>query len=150
MFLFFVKLAKYTPIAQNIYDHHHCKMAATSTKPDTPSSVDEYILAFPPNVQKALADLRRAVAEAAPGASEAIKYGMPTFVLEGNLVHFAAFKNHIGFYSVPTGEPAFTEDFAPYKTANGSIQFPLNKPMPLALVRKIVAYRVEENRRKNS
>ncbi|WP_259015190.1 iron chaperone [Emticicia fluvialis] len=111
-------------------------------------NIDEFISWFPPEVQKILQNIRNLVHELAPEATEAIKYAMPTFVLNGNLVHFAAFKNHIGFYPAPTGTAAFKEDLAPYKTGKGSIQFQLNEPIPYDLIRKIVLFRVEENRKK--
>jgi uncharacterized protein YdhG (YjbR/CyaY superfamily) len=108
-------------------------------------NVDEYIRSFPPDVQKILEQLRKTIREVAPEADEAISYGMPTFKLNGNLVHFAAFKSHIGFYPTPSGIEAFEKELAPYKHAKGSVQFPINKPVPLDLVRKIVKYRVKES-----
>ena len=96
-------------------------------------------------VQAILQQIRRAVHEVAPEATEAIAYGMPTFKLHGNLVHFAAFKNHIGFYPVPSGIEAFQEELAAYKQGKGSVQFPLNRPMPYDLIRRIVEFRVREN-----
>ena len=109
-----------------------------------PKTVDEYIANFPPDVQKRLGDVRQAIREAAPKAEEAIKYQIPTFVLNGNLVHFGAFKTHIGFYPTPAGIERFKKELARYETAKGSVQFPLDKPMPLALIRKIVKTRVKE------
>ncbi len=109
-----------------------------------PQTIDEYIAGFPPDVRQILEQVRRAIREAAPDAQEAIKYRMPTFVLNGNLVHFAAYKNHIGFYPTPTGIAAFRKELALYKSAKGSVQFPLDQPMPLKLIRRIVAFRVEE------
>ena len=108
------------------------------------ADIDAYIASFPEDVQAALREIRGAVKEIIPQATEAIKYDMPTFVLHGNLVHFAAFKKHIGFYGAPTGVAAFAEDFAGCKTGRGSVQFPLSEPMPLGLVRKIVHYRVQQ------
>jgi uncharacterized protein YdhG (YjbR/CyaY superfamily) len=108
-------------------------------------TIDEYISSFPPNIQKMLEQLRDAIKEIAPEAEETISYGMPTFKLNDNLVHFAAFKNHIGFYPTPSGIDAFSEELAPYKHAKGSVQFPIDKPIPFDLVRKIVQYRVKEN-----
>jgi uncharacterized protein YdhG (YjbR/CyaY superfamily) len=93
-------------------------------------------------------DIRRTIREAAPDAQEAISYQMPTFKLNGNLVHFAAFKNHIGFYPMPSGTEAFKKEISIYKSGKGSIQFPLDKPMPLSLIKKIVKYRVKENQKK--
>jgi uncharacterized protein YdhG (YjbR/CyaY superfamily) len=112
-----------------------------------PTTIDEYIADFPPNVQEILQKVRATIKAAAPGAEEAIKYQMPTFVLKGNLVYFGAFKKHIGFYPVPTGIEAFEEDLAPYKTGKGSIQFPFDKPIPYDLITKVVVFRVEENLR---
>jgi len=112
--------------------------------------IDSYIAGFPEDIQKRLEQVRATIRKAAPKAEEAIKYAMPTFVLQGNLVHFAAFKNHIGFYPAPTGMAAFKKDLAPYKTGKGSVQFPLDKPMPLALITRIVKMRVQENLAKKS
>lgn len=112
---------------------------------EVPQNVDEYIAAFPANVQKVLQQVRTTVKKAAPGAEEIISYAMPAFRLKGNLVYFAAFKSHIGFYSLPSGNAAFKKELANYKTGKGSIQFPLDKPMPLALITQIVKFRVEEN-----
>ena len=107
--------------------------------------IDSYIADFPEDIQKRLEQVRATIKKAAPKAEEAIKYAIPTFVLHGNLVHFAAFKNHIGFYPAPTGMKAFEKDLAPYKQGKGSVQFPLDKPMPLALITKIVKMRVAES-----
>lgn len=118
------------------------------TKEQTISTIDEYIAAFPAGVQKKLQEMRAAIKAAAPKASEKISYQMPTFVLNGNLVHFAAFKNHLGFYPVPTGIDKFKKELAAYKTSKGAVQFPLDKPLPLALIRRIVKFRVAENLKK--
>lgn len=118
------------------------------TKEQTISTIDEYIAAFPVEVQKKLQEMRAAIKAAAPNASEKISYQMPTFVLNGNLVHFAAFKNHLGFYPVPTGIDKFKKELAAYKTSKGAVQFPLDKPLPLALIRRIVKFRVAENLKK--
>jgi uncharacterized protein YdhG (YjbR/CyaY superfamily) len=109
------------------------------------SQIDEYIRKTPENVQEILQTLRRIIQEEAPEAQEAFSYQMPTFVLNGNLVHFAAFKNHIGFYPVPSGITAFQEELAPYKQGKGSVQFPLDQPLPYDLIRRIVRFRVAEN-----
>jgi uncharacterized protein YdhG (YjbR/CyaY superfamily) len=110
-------------------------------------TVDEYIAAFPKNVQDILEELRRVIRESAPDAEEAINYGIPTFKLNGgNMVHFAAFKSHIGFFPTPTAIVAFKKELSGYKTSKGTIQFPLDKPIPFDLIRKIVKFRVEENR----
>ncbi len=108
-------------------------------------TIDEYISMFPEDVRSILNTLRQTVKENAPEAEEAIKYQMPTYVLHGNLVHFAAFKNHIGFYPTPTGTEAFRKELAPYKTSKGSIRFPIDQPLPLPLIRRIVKFRVKEN-----
>jgi len=109
------------------------------------NSIDEYIGTFPQEIQILLEQVRATIKQAAPEAEEAIKYAMPTFVLNGNLVHFAAFKNHIGFYPVPSGIEAFKKELSVYKGAKGSVQFPLDKPMPLKLISEIVKFRVNEN-----
>jgi uncharacterized protein YdhG (YjbR/CyaY superfamily) len=111
-------------------------------------SIDEYIAAFPAEVQKRLQEIRSVIKSAAPQATEKISYQMPTFHLNGNLVHFAAFKNHIGFYPVPSGIEAFKRELSKYAQGKGSVQFPLDEPLPLALIRKIVKFRVAENLKK--
>lgn len=111
----------------------------------TPNSIDEYIAGFPPDVQEILEKIRATIKKAAPDAQEAIKYQMPTFVLNGNLVHFAAFKKHIGFYPVPSGIEKFKKELSLYKGAKGSVQFPLDQPIPFTLISKIVKFRVKEN-----
>lgn len=113
--------------------------------PQKPATIDEYIASFPNDAQVVLEEMRAAIKAVAPEASEKISYGMPTFYLNGNLVHFAAFTNHIGFYPIPTGLEAFKKELAKYKTGKGSVQFPLDKPIPLALIKKIVKFRVKEN-----
>lgn len=111
-----------------------------------PSNIDAYIATFPKEVQAVLQQIRDKIKEIAPEAEETISYDMPTFNLYGTyLVYFAAFKKHIGMYSVPTGHPDFEEEFAHYKTGSGSIQFPLNKPMPWELIERIVKHRIQEN-----
>ena len=113
------------------------------------NNIDEYIETFPQHIQKLLNQMRTTIAKAAPKAEEAIKYAIPTFILNGNLVHFAAFKNHIGFYPAPEGIEAFKKEVAPYEAGKGSLQFPLDKPLPLGLVTKIVKYRVKQNMEKS-
>lgn len=108
-------------------------------------SIDEYIATFPPDIQDILQSLRATIRAAAPDASEKISYQMPTFYLEGNLVHFAAYRNHIGFYPAPRGIEAFREELARYKGAKGSVQFPISEPLPLDLIARIVAFRVQDN-----
>lgn len=111
-------------------------------------SIDEYILQFPPEIQEILKTLRKVIKEAAPEAEEKISWQMPTFVLYGNLVHFAAHKNHIGFYPAPSGIEAFKHELSEYKGAKGSVQFPINRPLPYELISRIVKFRVEENTKK--
>jgi uncharacterized protein YdhG (YjbR/CyaY superfamily) len=111
----------------------------------TPRNIDEYIAGFPQDVQDILEEIRTTIRKVAPEAEETIKYRMPTFTLKGNLVHFAAFKNHIGFYPVPTGIEAFKEELSQYKGGKGSVQFPLDKLIPLDLISRIVKFRVKEN-----
>jgi len=113
-------------------------------------TMDEYISQFPQNVRGILEQLRKVIRESAPEAEETINYGIPTFRLNGNLVHFAAFKNHIGFYPTPSAVVAFKKELTPFKQAKGSIQFPLDKPIPFDLVKKIVKFRVKENESKKS
>ena len=112
------------------------------------TTIDQYISGFPTEIQILLEQVRATIREAAPDAKEAIKYAMPTFVLNGNLVHFAAFRNHIGFYPVPSGIVAFKEELSAYKNGKGSVQFPFNRPLPLDLIARIVEFRVKENRSK--
>jgi uncharacterized protein YdhG (YjbR/CyaY superfamily) len=112
------------------------------------TSIDDYIATFPKDTQKILREIRSTIKAAAPDATEKISYQMPTFFLEGNLVHFAAFKNHIGFYPVPSGIEAFKKELSVYEGGKGSVQFPLDQPMPLKLISKIVKYRVAENLKK--
>jgi uncharacterized protein YdhG (YjbR/CyaY superfamily) len=111
----------------------------------TYQSIDEYIALFPEEIQKKLLDIRSTIKASAPEAEEKISYQMPTFFLKGNLVHFAAHKNHIGFYPTPSGIQAFAKELSLYETSKGAVQFPLDKPFPLDLVSKIVKFRVEEN-----
>ena len=108
-------------------------------------TIDEYIGAFPEDVQHILNELRQTIKEAAPEAQETINYQIPTFTLNGNLVHFAAFEKHIGFYPTPSGMEAFKQELSRYKGAKGSVQFPIDEPLPLPLIRRIVEYRVKEN-----
>jgi uncharacterized protein YdhG (YjbR/CyaY superfamily) len=117
-------------------------------KTSQPKDIDEYIAAFPPRVQKLLQQIRDIVRKAAPDAREAIKYQMPTFVLGQNLVHFAAFQKHIGFYPTPSAIKGFSSELAGYVWAKGSVQFPLEKVIPMPLIRRMVEFRVEEVRQK--
>ncbi len=115
------------------------------TDQTAPTTIDEYIANFPKDVQKILKKIRATIREAAPGAEETIKYRMPTFLLNGNLVYFAAFKNHIGFYPIPTGIEKFKKELSVYEQGKGSVQFPLDKPIPYDLITRIVKFRVKEN-----
>ncbi len=112
------------------------------------TSIDEYIATFPEEIRVILEELRATIKAAAPDAEEKISYQMPTFALKGNLVHFAAFKHHIGFYPAPRGIEAFKDELAGYKGAKGSVQFPIDKPLPLKLISRIVKFRVDENLKK--
>lgn len=121
-------------------------MAATSGPTAHAATIDEYIAPFPEDVKEKLQELRQTIRDVAPDAEEAIKYGIPTFVLHGNLVHFGGFKNHVGFYHGATNvEAAFQEQLARYKKSKGTIQFPLSEPLPLPLIRQMVEFRVREN-----
>jgi uncharacterized protein YdhG (YjbR/CyaY superfamily) len=109
------------------------------------STIDEYVLNFPPESRKVLQQIRTVVKKAVPDAEETISYAIPTFKLNGvNLVHFALFKNHIGFYATPTGHDRFKHELLKYKQGKGSVQFPLDKLMPLELIAKIAQFRAEE------
>jgi len=113
--------------------------------PSAPKNIDEYIAPFPQDVQVILEKIRSTIKQAAPDAEETISYRMPTFTLKGNLVHFAAFKKHIGFYPAPTGIEQFQKELSVYKGAKGSVQFPFDKPIPFDLISRIVKFRVQEN-----
>jgi len=115
------------------------------TDQTAPKTIDEYIAGFPDDVQEILEKIRMTIRKAAPDAEETIKYQMPTFTLKGNLVHFAAFKKHIGLYPAPTGIEKFQKELSVYEGAKGSIRFPLGKPIPFDLISKIVKFRVKEN-----
>ncbi|MEJ1242014.1 DUF1801 domain-containing protein [Chryseolinea sp. T2] len=114
------------------------------------TNIDEFIAAFPPATQEKLRKMRETIRKAAPAATEEIKYGIPTFVLNGNLVHFAGYQHHIGFYPAPSGIVEFRKELAPYESAKGSVKFPLDKPLPLSLISQIVKFRVAENMAKRS
>jgi uncharacterized protein YdhG (YjbR/CyaY superfamily) len=111
-------------------------------------NTDEYIGRFPQEVQEILQELRQTIKQAAPQAKEKISYQLPTFDLHGNLVHFAAFKNHIGFYPTPSGIEAFKDELSPYESSKGAVKFPIDQPLPLELIGRIVKFRVEENQKK--
>jgi len=114
-------------------------------KQAAPATIDEYIAGFPPEVRRLLRQVRAAIRKAAPRAEEKISYQIPTFFLHGNLVHFGAFKNHIGFYPAPMGLKEFEKELSKYEGAKGSVRFPLDQPMPLGLITKIVKFRVRKN-----
>lgn len=111
----------------------------------TDPRIDKYIANFPNEVQEILEKIRATIREAAPDAEETISYQMPTFRLNGNLVHFAAYKKHIGFYPAPSGIEKFKKELAAYQSAKGSVQFPLDRPIPYELIGKIVTFRAREN-----
>lgn len=113
-----------------------------------PASIDTYIAGFPMETQLILKKIRSTISDAAPQATETINYQIPTFTFNGNLVHFAAFKNHIGFYPTPSGMTAFAKELSAYKGAKGSVQFPLDQPIPYDLIARIVRFRVKENEQK--
>jgi len=113
------------------------------------SDIDTYISSFPEEIQKILGELRATIRKAAPEAKETINYGMPTFSLKGNLVHFAAFKNHIGFYPTPSGIESFKKELSVYEGAKGSVKFPIDKPLPFDLISEIVKFRVKETLQKS-
>jgi uncharacterized protein YdhG (YjbR/CyaY superfamily) len=110
-----------------------------------PNNINEYIAGFPKNIQEILEKLRTTIKKAAPEAEEVISYGMPAFKLNGLLVFFAAHKNHIGFYPTPSGIEAFKKELAAYEGVKGSVQFPIEKPLPLGLITKIVKFRAKGN-----
>jgi uncharacterized protein YdhG (YjbR/CyaY superfamily) len=114
-------------------------------KKDAPKSIDEYIAGFPQDIRKTLETIRETIRSAAPDAEEKISYQMPTFTLKGNLVHFAVYKTHIGFYPTPSGIEQFRQELSAYDCAKGTVRFPLIKPIPLELISRIVQFRVMEN-----
>ena len=122
-------------------------MISTKNKFET---IDEYIKIFPKDVQNLLKSVRQTIKKAAPKAEETINYQIPTFKLNGNLVHFAAFKNHIGFYPGSKAIEIFSKDLKEYKTSKGAIQFPIDRRIPTSLIRKIVEHRVKINSAKKS
>lgn len=115
------------------------------TDQKAPKNIDEYIAAFPRDVQEIMEKIRSTIGKAAPAAEEKISYQLPTFTLKGNLVHFGAFKKHIGFYPTSTGVKKFKKELSVYAGAKGSVRFPLDKPIPFALIGKIVKFRATEN-----
>jgi uncharacterized protein YdhG (YjbR/CyaY superfamily) len=118
------------------------------TDPALPKDIDDYIARFPRDVQETLQQVRRTIRKAAPDAEETIKYQIPTFTLHGNLVHFAAYEKHIGVYPAPRGNPKFKDILSGYEGGKGTVRFPLDKPIPLDVIGKIVKFRVEENLKK--
>lgn len=122
--------------------------AAAQSGKEAANVIDEYIARFAPHIQEKLSEIRRIIREAAPDAMEKISYQIPTYDLYGNLVHFAGYEHHIGFYPGSSGIARFKDELAMYKSARGSVQFPLDQPLPAALIRSIVRFRVEENRKK--
>jgi uncharacterized protein YdhG (YjbR/CyaY superfamily) len=114
-------------------------------KMSKPNDIEDYIAGFPASTQTILKQIRSTIKKAAPNAEEVISYGMPAYKLNGMLVFFAGYKNHIGFYATPNGHKAFKKELSVYKQGKGSVQFPIDEPMPLGLIIKIVKYRVKEN-----
>lgn len=110
-----------------------------------PANIDEYIAGFPKDIQALLQKVRTTIRDAAPEAEETISYAIPTFKLNGNLVHFAAFKSHIGFYPTPGGIEEFEKELSVYKQGKGSVQFPVDEPLPLSLITRMVKFRVKKN-----
>lgn len=115
------------------------------TDPSAPRTMDEYIAGFPKEIQEILQEIRKTIRKAAPAAKETIKYKMPTYTLNGNLIYFAAFKNHIALYPAPKGTAKFNKELAAYRGAKSSVRFPLDKPIPFDLVSQIVKLRVKDN-----
>lgn len=114
-------------------------------KRSSAATIDEYVTEFPPETREGLEEVRALIKTAAPEATETISYAIPTFDLNGHLVHFAGYERHIGFYPGPSGIAAFKDELKPYKSAKGSVQFPLDRPLPMDLIRRMVEYRVAEN-----
>jgi uncharacterized protein YdhG (YjbR/CyaY superfamily) len=112
------------------------------------ANIDEYIASFPKEVQPLLQQMRKTIIAAAPKAAEVISYGMPAYKYKGMLVYFAGYEKHIGFYATPTGHEAFKKELSIYKTGKGSVQFPLDKALPVSLIKKIVQFRVKQNEEK--
>lgn len=115
-----------------------------------PRTIDEHIESHPPETKRLLQELRALIREAAPDAVETISYGIPTFDQNGHLVHFAGHRSHIGFYPTDQGVEAFAAELAGYKTTKGSVHFPLDRPLPADLIRRIVVFRVEQNTRRTA
>jgi uncharacterized protein YdhG (YjbR/CyaY superfamily) len=115
---------------------------------ETYKTIDEYIACFPPDVQNTLIEIKNLIKKEAPDAAEKISYGMPTFYLNGNLVHFAAFKDHYGFFPTPTGIDEFEKELAPYRTGKGTLRFALDEPLPWNIIKKVIRFRIKENLQK--
>jgi uncharacterized protein YdhG (YjbR/CyaY superfamily) len=115
---------------------------------DAPKDIDDYIAGFPKDIREILQKVRTTIRKAIPDAQEAIKYQIPTFVLNGNVVHFAAFKEHIGFYPAPQGIETFKKELAKYDGSKGTVRFPYNRPIPYGLIGRIAKYRARVNREK--
>jgi uncharacterized protein YdhG (YjbR/CyaY superfamily) len=134
--------------------HRPCQTTDAQVIPmprSTAATIDEYIAGFPAETQAALEEMRALIAASAPGATETISYAIPTFDLNGrHLVHFAGYAKHVGFYPIPSAMTAFAEELAPYKSGKGSAQFPLGRPLPADLIRRIVEFRVAENLKRTS
>lgn len=113
-------------------------------------TVDEYIIRFPSNIQNILQKIRQLIKDLAPNAEETISYQIPTFKLNGNLVHFAAYRTHIGFYPTPSALEEFKKELSKYKLGKGTIQFPIDEPIPYDLIKKIVEFRINENLKRNN
>jgi uncharacterized protein YdhG (YjbR/CyaY superfamily) len=127
-------------MASGFYEGNNMRTSQTA-----PKDIDEYIAGFPNDVQRILEKIRLTIRKAAPDAEEAIKYQIPTFTLTGNLVHFAAYKEHIGFYPAPRGIEKFKKELSVYEGGKGTVRFPLDKPIPFDLISKIVKFRVQNN-----
>jgi len=117
-------------------------------KPEIPNSIENHISTFPPETQLLLQQVRETIKAVVPEAIEAISYGIPTFKFHGNLVHFAGYAHHIGFYPGASSIRVFADELSAYKTSKGTIQFPLDKPIPFDLIRRITEFRLEENLKK--
>jgi|SRR5437660_5947210 len=120
------------------------------TDKTSPKTIDEYIAGFPKDVQTILQKIRMTIRKAAPDAEEAIKYQIPTFTLKGNVVHFGAYKNHIGFYPAPRAIEKFKKELSAYEGSKGTVRFPFDKPIPYALITRIVEFRVTKNLEKSA
>jgi uncharacterized protein YdhG (YjbR/CyaY superfamily) len=127
-----------------------CHVKGTSMRTATPDSIDTYIAQFPHDIQTRLEQLRQTIRKAAPHAAETISYGMPAFKQHSVLVYFAAYAKHIGFYPTGSGIAAFQDEIAVYKNSKGAVQFPHDTPLPLALIRKMVQFRVKDDRARHA